>query len=71
MPSNFSLRPYEKGDEKGIVKLLTLTWGKWPNYDISCSPEKHWNWKYVEKPYPTKHGIFVGESDGDRDHRTI
>jgi hypothetical protein len=46
-----TVRLYEKGDEVEIVPLLVSVFGRWPNFDIKCSPLEHWMWKYFDNPY--------------------
>lgn len=57
-------RPYLKGDEKGIVDVLNRSFGKWPNFSISCSSLEHWVWKYLENPY-RKHYTVVSLVKGE------
>ncbi|MFQ6077489.1 MAG: GNAT family N-acetyltransferase, partial [Candidatus Bathyarchaeia archaeon] len=60
---SFEGRPYQEGDEKGIVELLNLVWDGWPHLDLDCSPLEHWRWKYKANPIK-KRFIMVAESDG-------
>jgi predicted N-acetyltransferase YhbS len=54
---DFVIRPYEFGDEEGIVELLEHSPGGWPGFDLSCTPVEHWRWKYqlgpIENDYIT------------------
>lgn len=50
MQKEIVFRPYQAGDEEGIVKLLDLVFDGWPNFDLSCSPLDHWRWKYRGGP---------------------
>jgi GNAT superfamily N-acetyltransferase len=58
-----TVRRYRDGDEKGIVDLLDLTFGRWPHLDIPGTPIDYWRWKYKGNP---EHGssITVGEAGG-------
>src|SRR3990170_8604053 len=60
----YSIRPYESGDEEDIVELLKLVFNGWPNFDLDCGPVDHWRWKYLHSP-AGKSLIYVGESEGD------
>ncbi len=55
MNPNLDIRPYRKGDEEGIVRLLELVFGGWPHLDIPCTALDYWRWKYegahVRPPY--------------------
>lgn len=47
---SYTVRLYEPGDEKGIVKLLDNVFKPWPKFDIGCSLVEHWKWKFVDNP---------------------
>jgi hypothetical protein len=51
MSKEVVIRPYQPGDEVGIVKLLEVVFGGWPHFDLSCSPLEHWKWKHLENPF--------------------
>jgi hypothetical protein len=40
------LTGYKKGDEKQIVKLLKLSFDRWPFVDLDNKSRKYWEWKY-------------------------
>ncbi|EMR74190.1 hypothetical protein MCGE09_00063 [Thaumarchaeota archaeon SCGC AB-539-E09] len=44
----YSWRYYQIGDEKLIVEHLKSSFGIWPNFDLVCSAEEHWSWKFLE-----------------------
>ena len=62
MKKDYIIRPYRKGDEEEIVKLLELVFNGWPHFDLSCTPLDHWRWKFEENPLK-KISIAVSESD--------
>jgi hypothetical protein len=50
----FVVRPYDDGDEAGVLSLWQAAFGK----EISSSL---WRWKYLENPYPVQIALAVGE----------
>ena len=64
MAQEYSIRPYESGDEEGIVQLLQLVFNGWPNFDLDCSPVDHWRWKYLCNP-TGESLVIIGESNGE------
>ena len=50
----YSVRPYQPGDEEGIVELLELVFNGWPHFDLECTPLDHWTWKYLDNPIGNK-----------------
>jgi len=60
MEPDIQIRPYEKGDEEGIVTLLSSTL-QWPGLNIPSSPLDHWTWKNLDSP----NGSFVIVADHD------
>lgn len=64
MEKEYTVRPYQFGDEDGILKLLELVFDGWPRYDIGCSSLDHWKWKYLDNP-SRKNFIILGVS-GDQ-----
>lgn len=62
----YNVRPFQPGDEKGIVELLELVFDGWPKFDIPCSPLEYWRWKYQKNPLRMDQ-IAVGVSD----HRIV
>jgi len=44
------IRPFQIGDEEGVVSLLNSVWGSWPHLDLECEPLDHWRWKHLESP---------------------
>lgn len=65
MSNNYFVRPYELGDEEGIIELLELvSRGRaWPPFDLKCTPSDHWMWKFVDNPFKLTI-IAVAESEG-------
>lgn len=51
MTEEIEVRPYQNGDEEGIVDLLITVFKGWPNFEVECSSLDHWRWKYIENPY--------------------
>src|SRR4030043_199486 len=66
LEKEYSVRPFQPGDEEGIVELLELVFDGWPRFGLLCSPLEHWKWKYLNNPL-WKNQIIVGVSD----HRII
>lgn len=64
MDRDFVIRPYEPGDEEGIVKLLELSFGGWPSIDLRCTLVEHWRWKYKQGPIENDY-ITVCTKDGE------
>ena len=58
MPQSFVVRKYKEGDEKGIVELMMLCFGR-ADYDYWM---KHWVWQYKENPLGNH--IWIVEHDG-------
>lgn len=50
----FVVRPYDDGDEAGVLSLWQAAFGK----EIS---RNLWRWKYLENPYPVQIALAVGE----------
>jgi hypothetical protein len=50
----FVIRPYQEGDETGILSLWKAAFGK----EI---PRALWRWKYLKNPYPVQIALAVGE----------
>ena len=61
--SEVQIRPYEIGDEAGIVELLNKTFTKWPKQSV-CNPIDYWRWKYLKNPYQDK--FIVLALDGEK-----
>jgi len=59
---DYICRPYNTGDEEGIVHLLELVFDGWPHFNLSCSPLDHWKWKYLEA-HNGLINIYVAEHD--------
>ncbi len=59
MEKDYEVRAYQPGGEEEIVRLLELVWGRWPGFDIECSPLEHWRWKYQNNS-PRMNQIAVG-----------
>jgi hypothetical protein len=38
----YEVRPYEEGDEAGIVELPGLSLPGWPGFDMGVSTIEHW-----------------------------
>ncbi|MBN2334317.1 hypothetical protein JXL21_02075 [Candidatus Bathyarchaeota archaeon] len=53
---------YCKGDEDGVVNLLTEVFDGWPKFDLPVSPVEHWKWKYLDSP--TKGLITLAKDEG-------
>lgn len=66
LEKEYEVRPFQPGDEEGIVELLELVFDRWPNFDLVCSPLEHWRWKYQDNPFGMNQ-IVVGVSD----HRIV
>ena len=49
MPTEYSVRYYELGDERGIVDLLSHAFNGWPK--LKVDPLSYWRWKYVDSPF--------------------
>jgi hypothetical protein len=56
-------RPYEKGDEEEIVRLLQTVFVGWPKFDLQCSSLDHWKWKYLDNPLKLN-AVALAEYDG-------
>ena len=56
-------RPYKKGDEEEIVRLLQTVFVGWPKFDLQCSSLEHWKWKYLENPLKLN-AVALAEFDG-------
>jgi hypothetical protein len=64
MSKDCLIRPFSKGDENKIVKLLDEVFGGWPHIDIDLSPIKFWRWKYLKNPV---HRSFISVAlDGNK-----
>ena len=50
MKKDYSVRPYQLGDEEDIVQLLQQVFDGWPSLDLDCSSLDHWRWKYEDNP---------------------
>jgi GNAT superfamily N-acetyltransferase len=50
MKKSYIVRPYQSGDDEGLVKLLELVFNGWPHFDLSCTPLDHWRWKFRDNP---------------------
>ena len=59
LPQSFVVRRYREGDEKGIVNLMSLCFGK-TDFDYWM---KHWVWEYKENPFG-KDQLWIAEHDG-------
>jgi predicted N-acetyltransferase YhbS len=46
---NYITRPYKKGDEEKIVRVLVKIFHQWPKFDLQASGVDHWIWKYIDK----------------------
>ena len=57
----YEVRPYEEGDEAGIVELLSLALPGWPGFDLGVSTVEHWEWKFGG---PDGSLVSVAESGG-------
>jgi len=57
----YEVRPYEEGDEAGIVELLGLALPGWPGFDPGVSTVEHWEWKFGD---PDGSLVSVAESGG-------
>lgn len=58
MIENLKIRPYQEGDENGILPLMKAVYGQWHGLD-------YWQWKYKENPlgfFPN--WIWIAESNG-------
>lgn len=58
MIENLKIRPYQEGDEKGILTLMNAVYGQWHGLN-------YWRWKYKENPlgfFPN--WIWMAESNG-------
>lgn len=64
MSKEFNARPYQQGDEEGIVDLMELVFNGWPHLDLGCSPLDHWRWKYEANPIRASF-VTVAESGGE------
>ncbi|MBN2336685.1 GNAT family N-acetyltransferase [Candidatus Bathyarchaeota archaeon] len=51
MSKAIEVRGYRPGDEEKAVPLLDLVFNKWPRFDLQCTPEEHYVWKYLDTPY--------------------
>ena len=58
-----TVRSIQPGDETGVVELLELVFGGWPNLDVSCSPLEYWRWKFEGRAGLGKF-VFVAEAGG-------
>jgi hypothetical protein len=58
------VRPYQVGDDVGIVALLDEAFDGWPGFDLECSRVDHWRWKYLDNPLRKK--IVVLALSGER-----
>jgi GNAT superfamily N-acetyltransferase len=58
MSKEFSIRPYQSGDEQGILELLQLAFNDWAKRK---APLEHWKWRYCDSPI--KHLISLAISD--------
>ena len=47
MSEDYIIRPYQEGDEQGIVDLLKLTF---PNWSSKSNAVDYWRWKYCSPP---------------------
>jgi len=56
-------RPYRKGDEEEIVRLLQTVFVGWPKFDLQCSSLDHWKWKYLDNPLKLN-AVALAEFDG-------
>ena len=43
-------RSFEEGDEEQISHFLNVVFSRWPNFEVNCSNEHYWKWKY-SRPY--------------------
>ena len=46
MSEEINIKSYVSGDEHQIVPLLKKGYKEWPFFDIDCTAEDHWRWKY-------------------------
>ena len=51
MKREYFVRPYQPGDEEGLVELLDLVFAPWPDRDLRCTAVEHWRWKYLDNPF--------------------
>lgn len=59
MSREFQVRPYQVGDENGIVDLLRQTFSDWAKRE---NPLDYWRWKYSDNPNGSV--IYVATSGG-------
>lgn len=59
---DIDIRPYREGDEKQITSLLKLVFNGWPHFEINCSPEEFWRWKYLDNPLNSQY-VMLGVDD--------
>ena len=50
LAEQYTVRPYNYGDEEKIVELLELSFNGWPKFNLSHTPLEHWRWKYLDNP---------------------
>jgi hypothetical protein len=49
LSTEYIVRHYKHGDEKGILELLDHAFNGWPKLNVD--PLSYWRWKYVDSPY--------------------
>jgi GNAT superfamily N-acetyltransferase len=59
MPSDYIVRPYQPGNEEGIVELLETVFDGWPHFDLDCTPLDHWRWKIRDNPLEQARAIVA------------
>lgn len=50
MTVDYEVRPYQPGDEEGIIDLLDHVFDGWPHLDLKCEPLDFWKWKFTGSP---------------------
>jgi hypothetical protein len=54
-----------EGEEARVIPLFELVFGEWPRFDLECSKEEHWDWKFKDPPMRNNQVFVAEKKDGE------